>query len=207
MKRLFDIILSFSAIVLLSPVFAAIALIVRMGDNGPAFFAHQRIGRNFKPFNLYKFRTMVVDAPDTGPEITANDDRRITRTGAILRKWKLDELPQLWNVLKGDMSFVGPRPEVAGYVNHFREEFEEILRIRPGITDIASLVYSDEGKLLSSVEDPEDYYLSTVLPDKIRLAKEYMRRASFVFDIKLIILTLVKLICPGAVSSEFKVSI
>ncbi len=193
MKRLFDIIASLTGLCLLWPVFAVAACAVLLASGRPIFFRQQRMGRNFHPFSIYKFRTMVVDAPHRGGPLTAGRDTRVTGVGAVLRKLKIDELPQLVNVLKGDMSIVGPRPEVPEYVECFQRDYEIILRIRPGITDLASLKYADEAGLLSKFDDPQEAYLAQVLPDKIRLAHEYLRRSSFIFDAHVIVKTLLKL--------------
>ncbi|MBI5599162.1 MAG: polysaccharide biosynthesis protein [Deltaproteobacteria bacterium] len=196
MKRAFDIFLASIGLILLSPVLAIVALLVKMSSPGPVLFAQKRVGRNLRPFNLCKFRTMVSDAPGKGRPITADNDPRVTRLGRILRKTKIDELPQLLNVLEGDMSFVGPRPEVLEYVGRHREDYEEILKIRPGITDIASLIYSDEEAVLKGKEDLEGYYVHVLLPEKIKLAREYVRKASLLYDLKLISLTISKLTYP-----------
>ena len=195
-KRIFDIVFSAAGLILLAPLFIAVALLVKLGSTGPVFFAQKRMGRSFRPFDLYKFRSMVVDAPDTGISITVAEDPRITRVGRLLRKTKVDELPQLWNVLKGDMSLVGPRPEVEKYVEIHRDDYEEILRVRPGITDIASLTYKDEEKVLKGKTDPEEFYIHVLLPEKIKMAKEYVRKASVLHDLKLILLTVLKLVYP-----------
>lgn len=196
MKRLFDIVFSLIGLLLLSPIFAVIAVLIKLDTSGPVFFAQKRIGRNLKPFNLYKFRTMVHDAPKKGPAITAGDAPRITRVGKFLRRTKIDELLQLWNVLKGDMSLVGPRPEVRRYVSKYRKEYKEILKIRPGITDIASLTYNNEEAILKDKKDPEEYYIYVLLPEKIKLAMEYVRKASLLYDLKLILLTIFRLFYP-----------
>ena len=196
MKRLFDIIFSLIGLFLLLPLFAVVAILIKLQDNGSVFFTQKRIGRNFKPFGLYKFRTMVADAPKKGLPITAGNDPRITRVGRFLRKMEIDELPQLWNVLKGDMSLVGPRPAVRKYVSKYRKDYKEILKIRPGVTDIASLTYSNEETVLKDKKDPEEYYIHILLPEKIKLAKEYVKKASLVYDLKLILLTIFKLGYP-----------
>lgn len=181
---------------MLLPFFAIIAVLIKIESRGSVFFAQKRIGRNLKPFNLYKFRTMVYDAPKKGLSITAGDDPRITRVGRFLRKTKLDELPQLWNVLKGDMSLVGPRPEARKYMSKYRKDYKEILKIRPGMTDVASLTYKNEEAVLKDKKDPEEYYIHVLLPEKIKLAKEYVRRATLAYDLKLILLTIFRLIYP-----------
>lgn len=157
---------------------------------GPVFYRQQRVGRGFQPFRIFKFRTMVVDAPLRGGQITSgHNDPRITRIGRFLRKWKLDELPQLFNVVQGDMSLVGPRPEVPRYVEMFRTEYTDILRVRPGITDLASIKYRDEASLLSLSNDPERTYVDEILPAKLALAREYVARASFGLDLRILVLT------------------
>ena len=193
MKRLFDIVASLTGLLLLAPVFAVAACAILFASGRPIFFRQQRMGRNFRPFSIYKFRTMVVDAPQRGGPLTTGGDSRVTPVGAVLRKLKIDELPQLVNVLKGEMSIVGPRPEVSEYVDRFHGDYEVILQVRPGITDLASLKYADEAGLLSNFENPQEAYVRQVLPDKIRLAREYLRRASFIFDVHVIVKTLLKL--------------
>jgi lipopolysaccharide/colanic/teichoic acid biosynthesis glycosyltransferase len=192
-KRLFDIVVSSLGLVLLSPLMTGAALLIKLDSKGPIFFRQERIGKGFRAFYIFKFRTMVQDAPHKGGPLTAGDDPRVTRVGRFLRKAKIDELPQLINVLKGEMSLVGPRPEVRPYVELFPKDYEEILKVRPGITDLASLKYRDEAVTLQRAENPEDEYLRRVLPDKIRLAKEYINKASFSFDLKLILRTIFKL--------------
>ena len=193
MKRAFDIMVSLTGLVVVLPLLPVVAVAIKWDSPGPIFFKQRRMGRGFRPFFIYKFRTMVENAPALGISITAGRDPRITRVGQFLRQTKLDELPQLINVLKGDMSLVGPRPEVPRYVELFREDYKEILQIRPGITDLASLQYRDEAAILGQSENPEEEYVRRVLPEKIRLAKDYMNQSSLCFDIMLIFKTLVKL--------------
>jgi len=193
MKRVFDTIISSLGLLLLGPVFLIVALMIKLDSRGPVFFKQARIGREFRSFFIYKFRTMIADAASRGGTLTVGSDPRITRVGAVLRTTKIDESPQLINIFKGDMSFVGPRPEVLEFVELFRSDYEEILRVRPGLTDLASLKYRNEAMTLAQAEDPHEDYLKRVLPDKIRLAKEYIRRSSFLFDLGLIIKTLVRL--------------
>jgi lipopolysaccharide/colanic/teichoic acid biosynthesis glycosyltransferase len=169
---------------------------VKLGSPGPVLFRHARMGKNFLPFDVLKFRTMVQDAPKLGGPITFGDDPRITRIGRLLRKSKIDELPQLFNVLLGEMSMVGPRPEVRKYVEMFRADYEEILRFRPGITDLASIEFCDEADLLGRAADPEAEYVGRVLPEKIRLAKKYIQRQSLFFDLKIIFGTLFRIARP-----------
>jgi lipopolysaccharide/colanic/teichoic acid biosynthesis glycosyltransferase len=194
MKRTFDILVSAAGLVLLSPVLLVVALLIKADSAGPVFFLQERMGRRFRPFHIYKFRTMVPDAPRLGKLITIGEDPRITRVGRILRLTKIDELPQLLNVLKGDMSLVGPRPEVRHYVELFRPDYEEILQVPPGITDLASVHYRHESEILGRAENPEEQYIKEILPEKIRLAKEYLRQSSFCFDAGLIVQTLVVLV-------------
>lgn len=193
MKRTFDIAVALLGLMLLSPFMAVVSLLVKLDSRGPVFFKQERIGKGFRPFLVYKFRTMVQDAPLKGGAITSEGDPRITRLGRFLRKTKIDELPQLINVIRGEMSFVGPRPEVRKYVELFRQDYEEILKIPPGITDLASFKYRDEAELLGRFENREEEYLRHVLPEKIKLAKEYLRRSSFLLDLTLIVKTSLKL--------------
>jgi len=193
MKRTFDALMSFLGLVLLSPFLLPVAILIKLDSPGPVLFRQQRIGKGFRPFFICKFRTMLQDPCGPGRLITVGDDPRITRVGRWLRKTKIDELPQLFNVLKGEMSFVGPRPEVPKYVQVFHRDYEDILRVRPGITDLASLKYRDEAYLLQKAENPEEEYVSHVLPDKIKLAKDYVQRSSLLFDIGLILKTTFKL--------------
>jgi lipopolysaccharide/colanic/teichoic acid biosynthesis glycosyltransferase len=194
MKRSFDVVASAVGLLLLAPLLALIALAIKATSRGPVFFRQERVGRNFQLFRIYKFRTMVVDAPRLGGQITAGHDPRITSIGHLLRQTKLDELPQLINVLKGEMSLVGPRPEVPKYVEMFRQQFVEVLSVRPGITDLASVKYRDESAILGAAPDPETAYVERVLPDKLALATEYVRQASFWFDVRLILATLWKIV-------------
>lgn len=192
-KRGFDVLASLAGLVLLSPVLAVVALAIKLTSPGPVFFRQERVGRGFRRFEILKFRTMVPDAPKLGGQLTAGEDPRITRVGRLLRKIKLDELPQLINVVKGDMSFVGPRPEVPRYVEIFRDDYRELLTVRPGITDLASLKYRDESEVLGRSSDPETTYVEQVLPEKIALGKQYLRRSSLWFDVGLIFKTLFRL--------------
>lgn len=197
MKRVFDLICSLAGLIILSPLFLVIAVLIKTRSHGPVFFTQERMGRNFRPFKVYKFRTMVVDAPQKGPQITVGGDERTTPIGRFLRRFKLDELPQLFNVLKGDMSIVGPRPEVNKYVQMFHKDYEKILRVRPGITDTASLTFRNEEGLLKDKDDPESHYRNFILPDKLKLSKEYVNKASIIFDVKLILVTLLMIFYPG----------
>ncbi|WHZ15118.1 MAG: hypothetical protein OJF52_001959 [Nitrospira sp.] len=198
MKRMADLVMSICGLLVLAPVFLMVAAMIKHDSAGPVFFRQERIGKGFRPFRIYKFRTMVQDAARRGGLLTATGDPRVTTVGTFLRRTKLDELPQLINVLKGDMSVVGPRPEVRQYVEMFRSEYETILTIRPGLTDLASLKYRDESVLLAGSDDPEERYVRDILPDKLALARQYMRRSSLGFDLLLILRTLWRLFPGGA---------
>lgn len=192
-KRAFDIAIAATGLIALLPVMAVVAVLIKCDSHGPVFFKQRRMGRGFRDFLIYKFRTMKQESELTGRLITIGEDPRITRVGRLLRKTKIDELPQLINVLKGEMSLVGPRPELPRFVELFRSEYAEILTVRPGITDLASLKYQDEAKLMGQFTNPEEEYVKSILPDKIRLAKEYIDRSSMFFDLSLILRTLPKL--------------
>jgi len=189
-KRIFDIILASVGLFFFLPILLGIAWVIRRGNNGPVFYRGERVGLHGKIFRIFKFRTMVVNADNIGGPSTADDDPRITHIGKYLRKYKLDELPQLINVLKGDMSIVGPRPEVKHYVDMYTEEEKEILTVRPGITDWASIWNSDEGAVLAGSPDPEKTYMEKIRPEKIRLQLKYVREQSFWIDLKIIFQTL-----------------
>lgn len=188
-KRLLDVAGAGCAIVLLSPLMLLVALAVKASGRGPVIFSHKRIGCGFSSFYAYKFRTMVHGADRAGSSITTGGDARITSIGRLLRKTKLDELPQLFNVLAGDMSLVGPRPEVDCYVQLFRGDYMEILRARPGITDYAAIEFRDEETVLAAYEDHEKAYRETVLPAKIALYRKYMAELSFFTDLKILVMT------------------
>jgi lipopolysaccharide/colanic/teichoic acid biosynthesis glycosyltransferase len=190
MKRLFDIAFSLLGLLLGSPILLYVALRIKKEDGGSVFYRGVRVGRYGKPFRIFKFRSMVLDAEKLGGPSTADDDPRITKTGKFIRKYKLDELPQLINVLKGDMSFVGPRPEVQHYVNMYTEEEMAILSMRPGITDWASLWNPDEGATLADSPDPEKTYMEEIRPTKLKLQLKYVRERTFLKDIKIILETL-----------------
>lgn len=193
-KRLFDLLLSALGLLALAPLLLAIALWVKLDSRGPVLFRQERVGRFGRPFFIHKFRTMRVDAPARGPQITIGADPRITGAGQILRRYKLDELPQLWDVLRGAMSLVGPRPEVPKYVALYPPELRELLlSVRPGITDLASLQYRDESAVLARAADPERAYVDEVLPAKLALSGRYVREASLGGDLRLILSTLAAL--------------
>jgi lipopolysaccharide/colanic/teichoic acid biosynthesis glycosyltransferase len=193
MKRLVDIFLSLAGLLALSPLFAAAALCIKLDSRGPVFFRQERVGRYFRPFTIYKFRTMTEGADKEGGLITVGGDRRITKVGHFLRDSKIDELPQLINVLIGDMSLVGPRPEVGEYVRLFRADYEKLLRMRPGITDPASLRYSREEAALASAGNWREDYLRRVLPEKISLSLSYVENHSIFTDFRLILQTIFKI--------------
>ena len=190
MIRLFDLLGASLGLLLLSPGLLLVAAAIRLADGAPVFYRQVRVGRHGQPFRIWKFRTMVVDADRTGRPLTVGGDPRVTRTGAWLRRWKLDELPQLFNVVAGDMGFVGPRPEVPRYVALYTESQRRVLDLRPGITDLASIAYRNENDLLAGREDPEGYYTSTILPEKIRISLDYAARAGLWRNLKVILATL-----------------
>ena len=193
-KRAMDIVLSAAALAVLWPLLLIIALAIVIDDPGPVFYRQVRVGRNGKTFRIFKFRSMVTDADKKGLAITVGGDSRITRVGAILRKTKLDELAQLLNVLLGQMSFVGPRPEVPKYVELYTPYQRQVLLVRPGITDYASIAYRNENDLLAGAEDPEKMYIEQIMPDKIELNMKYLREISPLADIRLIFKTLAAVI-------------
>jgi len=184
-KRCIDLVVAIVLLLVLSPVLAVAAIAVKCSGSGPIFFRQVRVGRGGKPFDILKFRTMRTTR-SPGPLITGAGDPRVTRVGRVLRRWKVDELPQLVNVLRGEMSFVGPRPEVPRYVNMFAEQYRELLAVRPGITDIASMAFRDEETLLGRCSNPEDLYVREILPRKLALSHAYVRRRSFGLDLRLI---------------------
>lgn len=190
MKRLFDFISSFIGLVLLSPLLVFISIWIRRDSKGPVFYRGLRVGKNGQPLRIFKFRTMVENADKIGGPSSAEDDPRITQIGKFLRKYKLDELPQLMNVLKGEMSLVGPRPEVPSEVATYSEEEKKILSVRPGITDLASLKFHNEGEILKGSSDPHQTYREKIRPEKLRLALHYVHHHSLVTDLKIILKTL-----------------
>ena len=193
-KRAMDIVLSAAALCVLWPVLLLIALAIVVDDPGPVFYRQVRVGRGGKLFRIFKFRTMVVDADKKGLSITVGRDSRITRVGALLRKTKLDELAQLLNVLCGQMSFVGPRPEVPRYVELYTPYQRQVLLVRPGITDYASIAYRNENDLLAGADDPERMYIETIMPDKIELNMKYLREISPLTDVRLMLRTVLAVI-------------
>jgi lipopolysaccharide/colanic/teichoic acid biosynthesis glycosyltransferase len=193
-KRLFDLLVSALGLLALSPLLLALALWIKLDSRGPVIFRQERVGRQGKPFLVHKFRTMSVDAPVRGPQLTVGADKRITGAGQVLRRCKLDELPQLWDVLRGAMSLVGPRPEVPKYVAMYPEDKRQVvLSVRPGITDLASLRYRNESEELARAADPERVYVEQVLPAKLALSARYVQEASFIGDLRLILATVAAL--------------
>ncbi len=194
MKRIFDFSVSLLAIVILSPLFVLIALAVAADSRGGIFYIQQRIGKNFKSFGMLKFRTMYPDSDKKLLLTVGNRDSRITRVGYFLRKYKLDEFPQLFNVLTGEMSLVGPRPEVKKYVDLYNEEQRKVLSVKPGITDLASIEYSNENEILSNHPEPEKAYIEEIMPAKLKLNLEYISKQSFLFDVSLLLKTVGKIL-------------
>lgn len=190
MKRLFDITASFFGILILSPLLIFIGLWVGLSSKGGVFYKQIRVGKNNKDFKLYKFRSMRVNSDKQGLLTVGSKDSRITKAGYFIRKYKIDELPQLINVLKGDMSFVGPRPEVRRYVDLYSEEQMKVLSVRPGITDPASIKYRNENDILSSASNPEEYYIQHIMPDKLKINIDYINTRTFFKDIKIIFQTI-----------------
>jgi lipopolysaccharide/colanic/teichoic acid biosynthesis glycosyltransferase len=198
LKRLFDLIRASMGLLLLSPVFLIVGILIRR-DGGPAFFRQERVGLNGKPFRIFKFRSMSVNAEQQGAQITAGQDPRVTGIGSLLRKTKIDELPQLINVFLGQMSLVGPRPEVPRYVDKWsRDDRKIILSMKPGITDYASLIYSNEQNILGASDNLHKKYLEEVMPAKLALYKKYIQEQSFWLDLRIIIATNLKLIGVNA---------
>lgn len=190
LKRLFDILFSSLGLIVMFPILIFSGIAIKLDSQGPALYRGKRIGRYGKPFRIYKFRAMVVNAEKLGGSSTAADDPRITNTGKYIRKYKLDELPQLINVLKGEMSFVGPRPQVPEDVALYTKEEKSILSVRPGITDWASIKYHNEGEILQGSSDPDQAYIEKIRPGKIKLELEYVRNYSFWIDLKILLKTI-----------------
>ena len=193
LKRIFDIILSLFGLIILLPFMLITAIFIKLDSKGPVFFKQLRVTKNGTEFKIFKYRTMRVGS-DKYSQITVGKDERITKIGSFLRKYKLDEIPQLINVLIGDMSLVGPRPEVPKYVALYTDEQKEILKVRAGITDYASIEFSNENDLLASEEDPEKAYIEKVMPRKIELNKKYLSEISILTDIRIILLTIKKIL-------------
>ncbi len=190
MKKIFDFVFSIAGLVILSPLFLVISVWIKLDSKGSVFYKQIRVGKNNSDFKLYKFRTMRTDSDKNGLLTVGGRDPRITGSGYFLRKFKLDELPQLFNIAAGEMSFVGPRPEVRKYVDLYNDEQRKVLSVLPGITDVASIKYRNENELLEKVENPETYYIESIMPDKLKLNLDYIEQRSFTNDIKVIFKTL-----------------
>jgi len=188
-KRLFDILVSFCGLLFIFPLLIIISIIIKLTSKGPVFFRQKRVGLNMDIFKIFKFRTMKVNSDKLGLLTVGDSDARITKIGYFLRKSKLDELPQLINVLIGDMSFVGPRPEVKKYVDLYTNAQKVIFKVRPGITDAASIAYRDENVILATKIDPEKYYVETIMPHKLKINLDYLQKRSFFSDIGIILKT------------------
>jgi len=190
-KRSFDVVFAGLGLLVLSPLLFLIAIAVKVSDRGPILFLQRRIGQYGRPFWIWKFRTMVVDAERQGPGITKAGDHRVTPVGRVLRKTKLDELPQLWNVLHGEMSFVGPRPEVPRYVDRYTLDQRQVLNLKPGITDLATLEFRREEELLQNADDTEKFYVEYCLPKKIALNLHYSRQANLWRDLLIVVFSVI----------------
>lgn len=194
MKRIFDLLFSFLGLVILSPFLLVIAILIVIDSKGDVFYLQQRVGKDNKDFNIFKFRTMRPNSDKQGLLTVGAKDSRITKIGVFLRKYKIDELPQLINVLIGNMSFVGPRPEVRKYVDLYNSEQKKVLTVKPGITDYASIEYSNENELLARSENPEKTYIEEIMPAKLELNLKYIKEASLLTDIKIIFKTFAKIV-------------
>lgn len=188
-KRIYDVVFSSLGLLVLSPLLIVVAILIKLDSPGPVFYRQTRIGKNQQEFEILKFRKMYAHIGDSGANLTTAHDQRMTRFGACLRKTKLDELPQAFNVLKGDMAIVGPRPETPNYVELYTPAQSQVLEVKPGITDYASIYYINEGDLLERADDPEKYYIEKIMPQKIRLNLQYIADMSFMTDMKIIYLT------------------
>ena len=194
MIRFFDFILSLVGLVILAPLFIVLSVWIKIDSKGPVFYKQVRVGQNSKDFGLFKFRSMVVDADKKGLITVGGRDPRITRSGYFIRKYKLDELPQLINVLVGDMSLVGPRPEVRKYVDLYTDEQQKVLSVKPGITDYASIEYMDENEILGKSNDPEKTYIEEIMPEKIKYNMKYINNKNLFEYFKIIFLTVLKIV-------------
>lgn len=201
MKRLFDLVLSICGILFLLPFFIIVSILIKLDSDGDIIFKQTRVTKDGKEFKIFKFRTMRPDTEKQG-QITIGEDNRITSIGNFLRKTKLDELPQLFNIVMGDMSFVGPRPEVPKYVRMYTKDQKEILKVRAGITDYASIYFSNESEILGKQKEPEKFYIEKIMPYKIELNKKYIKEAGLITDIKIIFLTIFKV--AGLIKNDNK---
>ena len=201
MKRLFDLVLSICGILFLLPFFIIVSVLIKLDSDGDIIFKQTRVTKDGKEFKIFKFRTMKPNTEKQG-QITIGADNRITSIGSFLRKTKLDELPQLFNIIMGDMSFVGPRPEVPKYVAMYTQDQREILKVRAGITDYASIYFSNESEILGKQKNPEKFYIEKIMPYKIELNKKYIKEAGIITDIKIIFLTIFKV--AGLIKNDNK---
>jgi lipopolysaccharide/colanic/teichoic acid biosynthesis glycosyltransferase len=193
-KRLFDIFFSLFGLAVLLPILLVIAILIKIESKGSVFYRQTRVGKNNQDFKIFKFRTMLIGSDKKGLLTLGDNDSRVTKVGYLLRKYKLDEMPQLINVLQGSMSFVGPRPEVRKYVNYYSQEDLEILQVKPGITDYASIAFRDEAELLKDTNNPEKLYIEDIMPQKIALNKKYIVNPSVFIDIKIILKTFLSIL-------------
>ncbi|WP_206285910.1 sugar transferase [Yeosuana marina] len=193
-KRGFDCVVSLVSLIILAPALLVIALMIKLDSKGPVLFIQPRVGLNNVDFNIFKFRTMYLESDKQGLLTLGNKDSRITNVGYFLRRYKIDEFPQLLNVLKGDMSFVGPRPELRKYVNYYSKDDLIVFTVRPGITGLASIEFRNEVELLKAAEDPEQYFIHTIMPKKLSLNKQYIQKRHFFFDLKLIGITIIRVL-------------
>ncbi|GAL67079.1 sugar transferase [Jejuia pallidilutea] len=193
-KRVFDFVFALLGLVVLFPLLLLIAISIKIDSKGPVLFIQERVGQHQKIFKIYKFRTMFVKSQKKGLLTIGDNDARVTKIGYFLRKYKIDEFPQLINIIKGDMSFVGPRPELRYYVNFYKPEDLVIFKLRPGITGLASLEYRNEVELLKKAKDPEAYFINSIIPDKLRFNKLYLKKRNFLFDLKLIFITIYRVV-------------
>ncbi|WP_147676914.1 sugar transferase [Algibacter pacificus] len=193
-KRAFDVTFSILGLIILLPFLCIISILIKIDSKGPILFIQSRVGKDFHDFNIYKFRTMKQNSQKKGLLTLGLQDKRITSLGYLLRKYKIDELPQLINVLKGDMSFVGPRPEIRYFINFYSEDDLSVLQVRPGITSLASLNYIQEAELLKTVENPEIFFVESIIPNKLKQDKAYIAKQNFLLDLKIIGLTVIKIL-------------
>ena len=193
-KRSFDVVFSLLGLILLSPLLLLIGYIIKLDSKGPILFIQPRVGMNNIDFNIFKFRTMYVESEKKGLLTIGNKDSRITKVGYFLRRYKIDEFPQLINILIGNMSFVGPRPELRKYVNYYSEDDMIVFSVRPGITGLASIQFRNEVELLKAAEDPEHYFIHSIIPEKLKLNKTYIKKRNFFFDLKLIGITVIRVL-------------
>jgi lipopolysaccharide/colanic/teichoic acid biosynthesis glycosyltransferase len=196
MKRLFDLVISSILLLILSPVILLTSLVVILDTGFPVFYRGKRVGKDREIFNILKFRSMVVDSRQKGPGITAGSDCRVTGSGRFLRKWKLDEFPQFFNVLRGEMSLVGPRPEDPRYVEYYTEEERKVLSVKPGVTGVSQILFRSEEELLD-VDDPEEYYITCIMRQKLRVDLAYAQQQSLFFDLLIIAYTVLVVLLPG----------